>query len=102
MRKCVLYYCHRVTTQLQLTNISKKTKADTGQQFCALASDRKDRVHFKGAQGTGTVQLYEACRKLRNEEFHETNSPRNITRMDQRRKRSWVEHAARAVEMTNV
>jgi hypothetical protein len=56
-----------------------------------------DRVYFKGAEGT--VQLYEAWRKLRNEEFHELYSPRNITRMNQGRKRSWVEHAARAVEM---
>lgn len=77
----------------------QKTEADTGQQFCALASDRKDRVYFKGAEET--VQLYEAWRKLRNEKFHELYYPRNITRMDQWRKRIWVEQAAQAVETTN-
>jgi len=37
--KCVLYYCHRVTTQLQLTNISYHI-ITRGSNLSEMASDR--------------------------------------------------------------
>jgi hypothetical protein len=34
--KCVLYYCHRVTTQLQLTNISYRTTSSHPDDLCCV------------------------------------------------------------------
>ena len=34
MCKCVQYYCHRVTTQMQLTNISYQNSTCFGEIFC--------------------------------------------------------------------
>ena len=35
--KCVLYYCHRVSTQLKLTNIYKKKKIGKGGVACCTS-----------------------------------------------------------------
>ena len=56
MCKCVLYFCHRVTTQLQLTNISrmstrswKANSSDVGISVPALTASAFDLWGFRCA-----------------------------------------------------